>query len=78
MSCGQLYCGTCGQNIGSGKQPCDDHTKSDKHLANLETAKARGKNTEALKVALDEYKGVVKEKHGEDAKVNGLAKDTQE
>eukprot|EP00966_Prymnesium_polylepis_P045707 1058131-Prymnesium_polylepis.1 len=46
-SCGQLYCGTCGHNIASGKGPCADHCNSDVHKKKLEEAGERQQNSGA-------------------------------
>jgi hypothetical protein len=54
---GQLYCGTCGHNIGSGLEDVKKHCRTVKHKQNLEEKDQGASNCDAISTALEEYNG---------------------
>jgi len=52
---GQLFCGACNGNIGSGKTEVQRHCLNTKHTKNLTKAIDRGARTEERRNALQEY-----------------------
>ena len=56
---GQLWCGACFKNIGSGKKAVEDHCyKCQKHKDGLAKLESNDANKEAIQTAIHDFKGV--------------------
>ena len=71
IKCGQLYCDACKRNVGSGSQHCAAHIATHIHKHNLQNLASAENNRTQIQAALHDYKDVIKETFGEDAKVLG-------
>jgi hypothetical protein len=76
---GQLWCGLCKTNIGSGSQACATHCGGKKHTEKKDAADAGGveKNTEQIQVSIHQFKGVLEAEGKTVAGLNTVDKETQ-